>query len=151
MCCGPRGHKELDKIQRLNESHRWQARMERCSTSYVMKELRISTMRQRCTPVKSKESKVAQSCPTLCNPMDCSLPGSSVHGIFQARVLEWVRTAQIQSSDIIKCRRASGATGSISLIAGRNGKLVRLLEEGSLVNSYSIKHSLTVRLNYHSP
>ena len=39
--------------------------------------------------VKS-ESEVAQSCPTLSNPMYCSLPGSSVHGIFQARVLEWV-------------------------------------------------------------
>ena len=38
--------------------------------------------------VKS-ESEVAQSCPTLSNPMDWSLPGSSVHGIFQARVLEW--------------------------------------------------------------
>ena len=35
-------------------------------------------------------SEVTQSCPTLCDPMDCSLPGSSVHGIFQARVLEWV-------------------------------------------------------------
>ena len=34
--------------------------------------------------------EVAQSCPTLCYPMGCSLPGSSVHGIFQARVLEWV-------------------------------------------------------------
>ena len=34
----------------------------------------------------------AQSCPTLCNPVDCSLPGSSVHGIFQARILEWVAT-----------------------------------------------------------
>ena len=40
------------------------------------------------TKVKS-ESEVAQSCPTLSDPMDCSLPGSSVHGIFQARVLEW--------------------------------------------------------------
>jgi len=39
--------------------------------------------------VKS-ESEVAQSCLTLSDPMDCSLPGSSVHGIFQARVLEWV-------------------------------------------------------------
>ena len=39
--------------------------------------------------VKS-ESEVAQSCPTLCDPMDCSLSGSSAHGIFQARVLEWV-------------------------------------------------------------
>ena len=38
--------------------------------------------------VKS-ESEVAQSCPTLSDPMDCSLPGSSVHRIFQARVLEW--------------------------------------------------------------
>ena len=36
------------------------------------------------------ESEVAQSCLTLSDPMDCSLPGSSVHGIFQARVLEWV-------------------------------------------------------------
>ena len=35
------------------------------------------------------ESEVAQSCPTLSDPMDCSLPGSSIHGIFQARVLEW--------------------------------------------------------------
>ena len=35
------------------------------------------------------ESEVAQSCPTLSDPMDCSLPGSSAHGIFQARVLEW--------------------------------------------------------------
>ena len=35
------------------------------------------------------ESEVAQSCPTLWDPMDCSLPGSSIHGIFQARILEW--------------------------------------------------------------
>ena len=33
---------------------------------------------------------VAQSCPTLCDPMDCSLPGSSIHGILQKRMLEWV-------------------------------------------------------------
>ena len=42
--------------------------------------------------VKS-ESEVIQSCPTLANLMDYSLPGSSVHGIFQARVLEWVAIA----------------------------------------------------------
>ena len=39
------------------------------------------------------ESEVTQSCPTLCDPMDCSLPGSSVHGIFQSGVLEWVAIA----------------------------------------------------------
>ena len=36
-----------------------------------------------------RESEVAQSCPTVSDPMDCSVPTSSVHGIFQARVLEW--------------------------------------------------------------
>ena len=41
------------------------------------------------SPMHKSESEVAQSCPTLRDPMDCSLPGSSVHGIFQARVLEW--------------------------------------------------------------
>ena len=37
-----------------------------------------------------KEMLVAQSCPTLCDPMDCSPPGSSVHGVLQAEILEWV-------------------------------------------------------------
>ena len=41
-------------------------------------------------PWVGHESEVALSCPTLCNPMDCSLPGSSVQGTFQARILEWV-------------------------------------------------------------
>ena len=42
----------------------------------------------QCVKMKS-ESEIAQSCPTLSNPMDCSPPGSSVHGIFQVRGLEW--------------------------------------------------------------
>ena len=53
----------------------------------------------QCMKVKS-ESEVAQSCPTLCNPMDCSLPGSSAHGIFQAGVLEW---GVIAFSDWLQC------------------------------------------------
>ena len=48
---------------------------------HLLLELQVS---QKC------ESEVIQSCLTLCNPMDCSLPGSPIHGIFQARVLEWV-------------------------------------------------------------
>ena len=51
----------------------------------------------QCMKVKS-ESEVAQSCLTLSNPMDYSLPGSSVHGIFQGKVLEW---GAIAFSDII--------------------------------------------------
>ena len=46
----------------------------------------------QCMKVKS-ESEAAQSCPSLSNPMDYSLPGSSIHGIFQARVLDWVALA----------------------------------------------------------
>ena len=46
----------------------------------------------QCVKVKS-ESEVAQSCLTLSDPMDCSPPGFSIHGIFQARVLEWGATA----------------------------------------------------------
>ena len=46
----------------------------------------------QCMKVKS-ESEVTQSCPTLRDPMNCSLSGSSIHGIFQARVLEWVAIA----------------------------------------------------------
>ena len=41
-------------------------------------------------PTTKPLCEVAQSCPTLCDPMDCSLPASSVHGIFQARILEWL-------------------------------------------------------------
>ena len=50
------------------------------------------------------ESEVAQSSPTLCDPMDCSLPGSSVCGIFQARVLEWVAIAfsKLEADLIVK-------------------------------------------------
>ena len=48
------------------------------------------TMVILCDEHRKKESEVAQSCPTLCDPEDYSLPGSSVHGILQARILEWV-------------------------------------------------------------
>ena len=50
--------------------------------------------RQRNRPTATAAAaKSLQSCPTFCDPMDCSLPGSSVHGIFQARILEWGATA----------------------------------------------------------
>ena len=44
-------------------------------------------------PSPMRESEVSQLCPPLSDPMDCSLPGSSIHGIFQARVLEWIAIA----------------------------------------------------------
>ena len=56
----------------------------------------------QCMKVKS-ESEVTQPCPTLRDPMDCSPPGSSVHGIFQARVLEWGAIAFSGSGLILAC------------------------------------------------
>ena len=53
----------------------------------------------QCMKVKS-ESEVAQSCPTLSDPRDCSLPGSSIHGVLQARVLEWVAIAFSEGDNI---------------------------------------------------
>ena len=50
------------------------------------------------TSLKLSEVKAAQSCPTLCNPMDFSLPGSSVHGILQGRILEWASMSSSRGS-----------------------------------------------------
>ena len=47
-------------------------------------------IKQQSMTLTMSEVQVAQLCPTLCDPMDCSLPGSSVHGILQAITLEWV-------------------------------------------------------------
>ena len=60
-----------------------------------------------------KWSDIAQSCPTICDPVDCSLQGSSVHGIFQARVLEWVAISFSSGSSRPRDRT------QVSCIAGR--------------------------------
>ena len=69
--------------------HRWQPTRLPCPWDSPDKNTGVGChFLLQCMKVKS-ESEVTQSCPTLCDPMDCSLPGSSAHGIFQARVLEW--------------------------------------------------------------
>ena len=60
-------------------------------------------------PSPVRESEVAQSCPTLSYPMDCSLPGSFIHGIFQARVLEWGVIAFSENERRIKFIRVGAA------------------------------------------
>ena len=65
--------------------------------------------------VKS-ESEVAQLCLTLSDPMDCSLPGSSVHGVFQARVLEWVAMAlSILGLEDVYCKLSGESNGAWNL------------------------------------
>ena len=63
--------------------------------------------------IPSKEIPVAQSCPTLCDPVDCSRPGSSAHGILQARILEWVTISFSRVSSQPRDRTL------VSCIAGR--------------------------------
>ena len=67
--------------------------------------------------ILKSESEVAQSCPTLCNPGDCSPPGSSVHGILQARILEWVAISFSRVSSRPRDRT------QVSCIAGRRFNL----------------------------
>ena len=73
-------------------------------------------------------SEVSQSCPTLCDPMDCSPPGSSIHGILQARILEWVAISFSRGSS-----RTRDQT-QVSRIAGRHFKT--LSHQGSPANCH---------------
>ena len=111
-CCNSWGRKESDTIERLNWNEDYINRLvaaaaakslQSCATlcDPIDRPTRLPCpwdspgkntgvgchFLLQCMKVKSK-SEVTQSCPTLSYPMDCSLPGSSVHGIFQARVLE---------------------------------------------------------------
>ena len=70
---------------------------------------------------------VTQSCPTLCNPMDCSPPGSSVHGILQARILEWVA---------ISFSRRSSQPGDQTLVSCIAGRFFTVYAMGSLKNKH---------------
>ena len=70
------------------------------------------------------ESEVTQSCPTLCDPIDCSLPGSSVHGILQARVLEWIAISfsrgssqpRAQTRALLYCRPSEPPGKSLNIV-----------------------------------
>ena len=73
--------------------------------------------------IVESESEVTQSCPTLCDPVDCSLPGSSVHGILQERILEWVASSFSSGSSWPRDRT------QVSRIAGRCFNLWATREE----------------------
>ena len=86
----------------------------------------------QCMKVKS-ESEVVQSCLTLSDPMDCSLPGSSVHGTFQARVLEWSVIAFSVYAEYIMRNAWLEETQAGFKIAGRNIKNLRYAEHTTLM------------------
>ena len=92
------------------------------------------------------ESEVAQSCPTLCDPMDCSLPGFSLHGILQVRVLEWVAISFSRGSSRPRDRT------QVSRIPGRHFNLWATRESGKrVIQTYSISktHSISFIFPFH--
>ena len=78
------------------------------------------------------EGEVAQSCPILCDPVDCSLPGSSIHGILQARILEWVAISFSRGSS-----RPRDQT-QVSRIGGRRFNLWATREAPRVLNIVNI-------------
>ena len=74
---------------------------------------------------KKSESEVTQSCPTLCDPMDCSPPGSSVHGIFQARVVEWVAIS-FSNWEEASVKKRGPCVRRKAVVLGRGGKKLRV-------------------------
>ena len=74
--------------------------------------------------MRVKESEVAQLCLTLCDPMDCSPPGISIHGIFQARLLEWVAISFSRGSSQPRDQT------QVSRVVGR--RFYRLSHQGNL-------------------
>ena len=82
------------------------------------------------SPMHESESEAAQLCLTLCDPMDCSLPGSSVHGIFQARVLEWGAIAYCQHAFIQLlqlCKNSSNCLMQIISYSSSNYSIRQIL------------------------
>ena len=95
-----------DQCKEIEENHRMG------NTRHLFKKIRDTK-----GTFHASESEAAQSCPTLCDPMDCSLPGSSLHGILQARVLEWVAISFSRGSSWPRDRTL------VSCIAGRHFNL----------------------------
>ena len=104
MVLGQLDAKSLQSCPTL-QPHRWQPTRLHRPWDYPGKNTGVGChFLLQCMQVKS-EREVAQPCPTLSDPVDCSLPGSSIHGIFQARVLEWGAIAFSRGNWIATCKR----------------------------------------------
>ena len=105
--------------------------------------------------ISDKWSEVAQSCPALCDPMDCSPPGSSIHGIFQARVLEWVAISFSRGSSWPRDRTwvSSTAGRRFTIWASREALYlgIKNLANNSFVSSLKLTDCATGITLYNAP
>ena len=106
--------------------------------AHLVKALVFPVVMYRCTSWTIKkaesESEVAQSCPTLCDPVDCSLPGSSVHGIFQARILEWVAISFSRGSSRPRDRTLVSCTAGRRFTVWATREALKKAQELMLLN-----------------
>ena len=82
-------------------------------------------------------AKLLQSCPTLCDPMDCSLPSSSVHGNLQARVLEWVAISASRGSSLLR-------DGTLPLVSP--ALAVRFFTTSTICEAHGISDAMDMNL-----
>ena len=105
-----------------------------------------SQLQGYCRYLQGKKVKVlvAQSCPALCHPMSCSLPGSSAHGILQARILQWVANSFSRESSQPKDRTRSPELQTDSLLSEPPGKpsLVKVLYNLSCFTQCAVTNTL---------
>ena len=129
--------------------HRWQPTRLLCPWDSPGKNTEVGChFLLQCMKVKN-ESEVAQSCPTLSDPMACSLPGSSVHGICQARVLEWGAIAfseidAVTTSDLIHQSRNSPECTTKVVIRRASSSSACSLLSGSRLSPGKVSRELDV-------
>ena len=106
----------------------------------------------QCMKVKS-ENEVAQSCPTLSDPMDYSLSGSSIHGIFQARVLEWGAIAFSASSPVFYLSHHQSfpmsrlfASGDQNIVASASASVLPMNSQGCILFTVHCKSTKILSL-----
>ena len=92
-------HCPKDNFEILNSMKKWYSKLLYTSVSLISSSTISLCIQMTCA---QSSCSVIRSCPTFCNPMDCSPPGSSVHGISQARVLEWVALSFFRGSSLLK-------------------------------------------------
>ena len=100
-----------------------------------------------CSMRVKSESEVTQSCPTLCDPMDCSLPGSSLHEILKARVLEWVAISFFRGSSPTRDRTRSPAFQADALTSEPSGNCI---VDNFIWGNYTFYWLLSFSISTHS-